>query len=1230
MGINGLLKGINPVFQCPNGGKKSTKECNISQFSQQSLAVDVSSWMHKAGYAIADTLVEAVEKQQSEQHKSKEGDDHNHCCFDFDWKQKHPKIVSSLVHHIKQRCMDLFRYAHVRTIYLVLDGPKRIPLKADTAQQRTSKREDHLDKARAFMRQGRRDKASEEYRCCVKVPHELAKLVTQSLADNNSSSSIKVVLAPYEADSQLTQLALEGHVTGVITEDSDLLVYSAAVGVPFDIITKLNRHTGGCEVVNIKWLLPSSAAGTSDNTKKALSSVASATTGGKKKRGGAAIMTYLQLFQQQEKSSKGYGRRLFVQSCVLAGCDYVSSLDGIGFITACKYIAKHAHRRHADRFKFVLRDWRGSNASTTSANAVDLEAYEHKLIQSESVFYHQFARKSVDNPSQPPLLIHQPRHVPIHVVHLTPFANSNMKDGDEGSTSTSNTNIIKMEGHENMPDMSYFKEGELDFLGTDDPAAHVSRNTVTNGLFASSNATSSIPKNTWFQAKAKPTAVNLHSVTATSTNISISSIAVARKPLGSLYNRPQTKVMQRTTTVSTSSKNPYRSTSTKTSTLDAKGKENEKQWNSSEDDVIVTLSKSDDTNAPDGNANSLFRTTHGTAKKQSSSTALTDFLSQSTSSKPQLQLSGSKRSRQPSVTIKQLQHQTSASGRSIISKGASTFATSSSLPTSTTKKSNPFAKFNHGSTKEMAQPSIQNQTKNRTCTTSTQETDTCTQSSEEDEEVPSSYPEHMCHIEQVDGDKDDAADEDEDDASVVPSSYPNELAIYHLPALDNTSTSTGDADKSSGQGRPCLTNTNTTDSQDEDEEDEVPSSYPAERFSILPVIRLSSQATTTMTTTNMTIHPSNSAQSQSQDEEVAASRTSTSSHHFSSPNERRSISRQQPTTPVSPSLSASASETKEQDYIVSSESSYFTSRRNKRTKAQSGHQSTTDGKNSRNRSKNVPATQVISLEIENVNVNTGSGLSPMMDLTSPNNNTGFNYAAPPQNSPSPYDNEKGSQPERSSSCHATATKLSTSAFSPSKVDEKRQDDDSIQSMSPEKDMLTAKDMLSSSQVASLASEPDNNNLVCVSSPPSFNYSAPPACETPKPQTSPTESTISSRSQADQEEDRYNDDDDEVIFLGTQQTSKRKSLFGTKHAASFRTTQVNTTTTSTNNSYSNKKRRVMPKPIPKQTKLTSFIKRRPLLAAAAKNQKPPPKRPLRKANKNNGFIETRRNRLADDF
>lgn len=44
----------------------------------------------------------------------------------------------------------------------------------------------------------------------------------------------------------------------VVTDDSDLLVYSAAIGVPFPIIFKLDHNLGSCDVMDMSCLFPPS------------------------------------------------------------------------------------------------------------------------------------------------------------------------------------------------------------------------------------------------------------------------------------------------------------------------------------------------------------------------------------------------------------------------------------------------------------------------------------------------------------------------------------------------------------------------------------------------------------------------------------------------------------------------------------------------------------------------------------------------------------------------------------------------------------------------------------------------------------------------------------------------------------------------------------------------------------------------------------------------------------
>lgn len=396
MGIEGLLRNLQPILvpvsSDPQWGKagltssqnmsrkkKEKAKCihNIREFVNGSLAVDASSWLHKAGYSISETLVEAAEKNPG-----------------GDWQRDYPQIVSCLTNYIVKRCDELFKYAGIAHITLVYDGERRCPLKMDTNDSRNSKRQANLAKARLLKSQGRLKEASEVYRACVKVPFSLSMIVMQKVMGKNNR--LASVVAPFEADAQLAKLCLDGVCQAVITEDSDLLVYSASIGVPFPIIFKLDRNTGACDIVSMRWLFPppplppmSECSFHQEKENISPNFFDKYLTSLKK---GSKLSQYLQAFQLKENAIPGYGRRLFVQACVLAGCDYTvnSTLapDGIGLITACKLIAEHAHRPHEERFQHALREWKGSTANTGAT----LESYEELLAKSEAVFYYHYVR----------------------------------------------------------------------------------------------------------------------------------------------------------------------------------------------------------------------------------------------------------------------------------------------------------------------------------------------------------------------------------------------------------------------------------------------------------------------------------------------------------------------------------------------------------------------------------------------------------------------------------------------------------------------------------------------------------------------------------------------------------------------------------------------------------------------------------------------------------------------
>lgn len=91
------------------------------------------------------------------------------------------------------------------------------------------------------------------------------------------------VVAPFEADAQMAQMALSGAVAAVITEDSDLIAY----GVP-RVFLKMDKHGAGFEVAASE--LP----------------------------------------RCREMALGGLSSDQFTQLCVLAGCDFAPSVAGVG------------------------------------------------------------------------------------------------------------------------------------------------------------------------------------------------------------------------------------------------------------------------------------------------------------------------------------------------------------------------------------------------------------------------------------------------------------------------------------------------------------------------------------------------------------------------------------------------------------------------------------------------------------------------------------------------------------------------------------------------------------------------------------------------------------------------------------------------------------------------------------------------------------------------------------
>ena len=151
------------------------------------------------------------------------------------------------------RCSELLQFAQIDKIYLVFDG-LRVPLKSGTNASRESKRQANLKEARRLMACGRRSEAHEKYRMCAKGSEIMARVVAAKVQERwgkddtgtNDNVRVKCVWSPYEADSQLAKLCVDGWCHAVVTEVCSCVVIGCdeIIYPPFFNLTHVHSPPG--------------------------------------------------------------------------------------------------------------------------------------------------------------------------------------------------------------------------------------------------------------------------------------------------------------------------------------------------------------------------------------------------------------------------------------------------------------------------------------------------------------------------------------------------------------------------------------------------------------------------------------------------------------------------------------------------------------------------------------------------------------------------------------------------------------------------------------------------------------------------------------------------------------------------------------------------------------------------------------------------------------------------
>ncbi|GAB0132544.1 hypothetical protein EsDP_00000977 [Epichloe bromicola] len=282
MGVSGLL----PLL------KSIQRPLELKKCHGETLAVDAYGWLHRAAHSCA------VELGQGKQTR---------------------RYVTAALHRVR-----MLQHFGV-TPYMVFDGDF-LPSKAATEDSRAKKREEKKKLANELLKAGKSSQAAQEFQKCIDITPEMASCLIQQL----KQMGIPYVVAPYEADAQLVYLERQGLVNGILSDDSDLLVFGAK-----RLLTKLDQY-GNCIEIN--------------------------------RRDFCAC---------REVSLTGWTDTDFRRMAIMSGCDYLNGLPGVGLKTAYRMLRKSKTPERVVR----LLQFDGKRVS---------ENYLTQFYQAELTFLHQW------------------------------------------------------------------------------------------------------------------------------------------------------------------------------------------------------------------------------------------------------------------------------------------------------------------------------------------------------------------------------------------------------------------------------------------------------------------------------------------------------------------------------------------------------------------------------------------------------------------------------------------------------------------------------------------------------------------------------------------------------------------------------------------------------------------------------------------------------------------------
>ena len=184
MGIQGLLSVLKPVITT----------AHINDLRGKKVAVDAYAWLHKSVYSCCEEICRNNE---------------NNTVTDGIWINYCLSLVDMLLFHDMK-------------VTLVFDGDN-LPAKKETEKDRLNNRNENIKKAKEFSSKGDAKTAHSYYSRAVDITPTLAAHFIRVI--KNQRPQVVCIVAPYEADAQLSYLSTNGIVDVIISEDSDTIPY---------------------------------------------------------------------------------------------------------------------------------------------------------------------------------------------------------------------------------------------------------------------------------------------------------------------------------------------------------------------------------------------------------------------------------------------------------------------------------------------------------------------------------------------------------------------------------------------------------------------------------------------------------------------------------------------------------------------------------------------------------------------------------------------------------------------------------------------------------------------------------------------------------------------------------------------------------------------------------------------------------------------------------------------